>query len=142
MCQTKCLVSILQTAPDRHKHLICGPKHLWNASDCNVLVTFHLYVFNIFTPQIKKELLRIKSSSLQGCGLAHAAWKNGGDDLFLSSCYHDVETQTDLQIPKGVIFLTASNPVFFLLNITYYSNKKQVWSWNTALTHHRISPFS
>ncbi len=68
--------------------------------------------------------------------------KSGGDDLFLSSCYHDGETLTDLQIPQGVIFLTASNPVFLFLNITYRSNRKQVWGWNTTLTHLRISPLS
>lgn len=75
-------------------------------------------------------------------GLPLLLGKSGGDDLFLSSCYHDGETLTDLQIPQGVIFLTASNPVFFFLNITYRTNKKQVWGWNTTLTHLHISPLS
>lgn len=109
----------------------------------------------IFDPQMKEELASIEypcifqNSKLepprpQESGLVPAAWKkkSAGDDLFLCSCYHDGETLTDLQIPKGVILLTASNPAFFFLNITYHSNKKQVWSWNTTLTHRHISRFS
>jgi len=42
--------------------------------------------------------------------------KSGRNDLFLCSCYHDNDTMTDLQIPSGVIFLTASKPFFIFLH--------------------------
>lgn len=117
--------------------------------------TFHLSPFlnSESTLRIKEELVSIKYQCIcqtvkqrlhvfKSPGLPLLLGKSGGDDLFLSSCYHDGETLTDLQIPQGVIFLTASNSVFFFLNITYCSNKKQVWGWNTTLTHHHISPLS
>lgn len=117
--------------------------------------TFHLSPFlnSVSTPRIKEELVCIKYPYIcqivhsglhvfKALGLPRLLGKSGGDDLFQSSCYHDGETLTALQIPQGVIFLTASNPVFFFLNITYRSNKKQVWGWNTTLTHHHISPLS
>lgn len=96
----------------------------------------------ISTPQIKWGLVSIKYSAFKAVGLPLLLGKSGGDDLLRSSCNHDGETRTDLQIPEGVIFLTASKPVFLFLNNTYWSNKKQVWGWNTTLTHCHISPFT
>lgn len=103
----------------------------------------------VFTPRIKEELVSIKYPRIcqtvnSGLHVFEALSvlfllrkKEIGDDLFLCSCYHDGQTLTDLQIPQGVIFLTASKSVFSpFLNITHCSNKKQVWDWNITSTHH------
>ena len=87
-----------------------------------------------------KALDSIRFSVFKAAGLSLLLGKSGWDNLFLHSCYNADETLTDLLIPQGVIFLTASKPVFFFLNITYHPNKKQVWGWNTTLTHHHIGP--
>lgn len=84
----------------------------------------------------------IKSPLFEAVGFFLLLGESGGDDLFLSSCYPNGEMQTDLQIPEGVIFLTASKHVFFFLNFTYWPNKKQVWGWRTTLSHHHIGPFA
>lgn len=155
----KSLVSILQTTATHY--------HLWVKSAAQsmkptltpAIKLLSLFVSNfpsfpflnsVSTPRIKEELVSIKfccicqmvnycraSKSPKALGLPLLLGKT---DLFLNLCYHDGETLTDLEIPQGVIFLTASNPVFFFLNITYWSNKKQVWGWNPS--HRHISPLS
>lgn len=105
----------------------------------------------MFSPQLRGKTLsflytcasRVFVRLSKGClSLPMMKKKKGGRLKRISSCYHDGETLTDLQKSSGVIFLTASNSVFFFFNITYQSNRKQVWSWNTPSAHHHISPHS
>lgn len=78
-----------------------------------------------FISWIKREP-SIKWRLFKAAGFSPLLGERAGDDLFPSSCYPDGETQTDLRVPEGLIFLAASKHVFLFLNVTYCSNRKQV----------------